>query len=471
MKIIRFAYAAPLMIALASPYAAADPAPGQYIPGWADDPSRFMKQPADTAPRPKADPKRIINESSSFLKEREPEMSEEEYALYEKVVTMLSTNPEFALKLLEGMMVENQKPSPAFDFILGNAYYGANQYDKAEAKFRSAVERYPTFLRAWVNLGLLYFSTERYVEAVPCFSKAIVLGDRDSTTFGMLGFSLEKQGNIVAAEMAYMQALSGDPSNVDWEEGLLRICVEGKQYGRAESLVKYLIRQQPTDTRFWLIYANILLSDNRKLEATVLLETAAGMGVASTDELSLLGDLYADQDLVPEAVAIYGKVLVPSPELGERKLIHLARVLISDGKPKEAERVLAMVDSNPTADGRMSILQAKADLYAAEKRWSDEHRELDALLALAPLNGKALLSLGRVYNAEDDIPRATFAFEAAYRVPATTYTASLELANIELKSRHYSKSAEYLEKALSIEKSDAIEDFLARVKTLIVKED
>src|SRR5450631_2356619 len=120
---------------------------------------------------PKLDPKRIINESNSFLKEREPEMSEEEYALYQKVVTMLSTNPDFALKLLEAMMPDKEAPSPAFQFILGNAYYAVGQNDKSESYDRNAVNRYPTFLRAWVNLGILYYSSGKFAEAVPCFAK------------------------------------------------------------------------------------------------------------------------------------------------------------------------------------------------------------------------------------------------------------------------------------------------------------
>ena len=57
-------------------------------------------------PAPKLDPKRIINDSNGFLKEREPEMTAEEYALYEKVGTMLQSQPEFALKLLEAMVNE-----------------------------------------------------------------------------------------------------------------------------------------------------------------------------------------------------------------------------------------------------------------------------------------------------------------------------------------------------------------------------
>jgi tetratricopeptide (TPR) repeat protein len=423
-----------------------------------------------SASDPKLDPKRIINESNSFLKEREPEMTEEEYALYQKVVTMLSSNPEFALKLLEAMMSDKEPPSPAFEFILGNAYYAAGQIEKSETNYLSSVRRYPTFLRAWVNLGILYYSSGRYGDAIPCFSKAVVLGDRDSTTFGLLGYCLQKQGDLVSAEMAYMQALSGDPSNVDWKEGLLAICIEGKQLTRAESLVKNLIKAQPTDTRYWLTYANILLSEGRKVEATVLLETAAGTGVANVEELSLLGDLYGEQKMVPEAADIYRRVLASSPEMGEKKILHYAEVLISGGRLDDAERVLGTMKPEDASRGGVELLRTRADLLAAEKKWPEERRVLDQLLTIAPLDGQALVSLGRAYAAEDDVARATLAFEGAYRIQSSAYVASLELANIEVKNRHYAKCVEYLQKALSIEKTDAVEDYLTRIKTLVSKD-
>jgi tetratricopeptide (TPR) repeat protein len=422
----------------------------------------------DDARAPQLDPKRIINDSNSFLKEREPEMTAEEYAIYERVISMQSTRPDFALKLLEAMMSDKEPPSPAFEFILGNVYYAAGQNEKSEASYRSAVNRYPTFLRGWSNLGLLYYTTNRFDQAATCFSKAIVLGDREPGTFGLLGYSLEKEGNLVSAEMAYMQALSGDPANRDWKEGLLRICIEGKQLVRAESLVKSLIKQHPEDTRFWLTYATILLSDNRRTEAIVVLEACSATGVAGTSELTLLGDLYAEQNLIEEAIGIYSKVLGPAPQLGEQKLLHFAQVLIAGGRLKQAESVLNSMKSAPTEPGRLKLLQTRADLFAAQKRWPAVRETIEALLKVSPLDGRALVSLGRAYAAEEDLDRALFAFEAAFRVPSTTYVASLELANIELKNRHYAKSVEYLEKALSIEKTDAVEDYLNRVKTLVV---
>jgi tetratricopeptide (TPR) repeat protein len=436
-----------------------------------DSPLDFIRdqQKARAPDAPKLDPKRIINSSLNFLKDREPEMTAEEYALYEKVVTTLSANPEFALKLLEAMMNDKEPPSPAFEFILGDVYYSAGQTAQAEARYLSAVKRMPTFLRAWTNLGILYYSTDKYPEAAPCFSKAITLGDHDAATFGLLGFCLEHDGNAVGAEMAYMQALSANPDSTEWMEGLLRVYVQGKQYGRAESLVTTLIKLQPSRAELWLTHVNSLLAQGRKLDATILLEAAAGAGVAGADGLNLLGDLYADQQFNAEAAGVYEKILSKNPEVGERKLLHFAQVLISAHRLPEAEKILDRLKDSVAPERRNGYLQARADLLAARKQWVEARGVLEELLKSAPLDGRALLGLGRAYAAEDNLARAAFAFESAYEVPESTYRASLELANIAFKNHDYDNCIKYLQKALSLEKSDVVADYLARVKTLAAK--
>jgi tetratricopeptide (TPR) repeat protein len=431
----------------------------------------FEQKQLEQAPPPKIDAKKIVKDSSSFLREREPEMTGEEYALYEQVVTMLTNNPQFAVRMLEVMMTGKEPASPAFEFILGNAYYAVNQTELAEKHYRSSIKRYPSFLRAWKNLGVLLYTTNRFDEAAKCFSQALVLGDRESTTFGLLGYSLEKQGNPVAAEMAYLQALGGDPASSDWKEGLLRIYIDGRQYGRAEPLIRNLIKERPTDSRLWLNFASILISDHRKLEAIALLEAAHAAGAAGPDELSLLGDLFAEQGLPAEALAAYAKILPSEQPRGEQKLLHLARTLIDARKYTEAEKTLASFTGDLTASGRITLLQTRADLFRAQKKFPDARREIETLLATEPLDGTALLTLGRIELHEQNIARATFAFEAAYRNPASAYQACLELANIEVKNRSYAKAAAYLEHALSIQRSDSVEDYLNRIKTLIPPEE
>ena len=272
--------------------------------------------------------------------------------------------------------------------------------------------------------------------------------------------------------MAYMQALSGDPANVDWKEGLLGICIDGKQFTRAESLVKNLIKEQPTDTRYWLTYANILIAEGRKTEATVILETASGAGISNTETLTLLGDLYAEQNMVREAGAIYQKVLVPSPEVGERKLIHYAQVLIATNKLQEAQGVLGML-ANPGDDPTgIEIRQTRADLLAAQKKWAQAREELDGLLKIAPLNGRALISLGRAYDERMTTsparPSLLSRLSASRTAPMSRASSFREHRAEEPALRQ--ERGIPSQKALSIEKTDDVQDFLVRVKTLVPRD-
>ncbi len=418
---------------------------------------------------PTVDTAAIVNESNAFLKEREPEMTAEEYALYEKIVAMLETNSKFALRLLEGMTSEKQKPSPAFEFILGNTYYSAGNIAKAEELYRSAVTRFPTFLRAWNNLGVLYYTSNRYAEAIPCFSRSVVLGDKDPMTFGLLGYCLEHTGNVVSAEMAYMQALAGEPSSIPWKEGLLRIYVKGGQYGRAESLVRNLIKERPTDTRFWLAYANLLVKDGRKLKAIALIETAVQAGIAGAAEITLLGDLYAEHEMVAEAIATYARVSQPDTNIGTRKLLSFAQALVAARKYADALAVLDSLSRELSTGETITALQVRADIAAAEKRWADSRRHLEALLALAPMHGKAWIGIGLAHVAEGDLARAAFAFETALQDEATTYRAHLELANLDLRNRRYADSVRHLEEALALNDTELVRSYLARIKPLLVE--
>ncbi len=413
------------------------------------------------------DPKRIINSSNSFLKEREPEMTAEEYAIYEQVMTMLSSNPDFALKLLENIMTEKQAPSPAFALILGNTHYAAGRIELAEKFYRSAVDKYPSFVRAWNNLGVLYYTAGRYPEAIPCFAKSVALGDRNASTLGLLACCLEQTGDTVAAENAFLQALATDPLNTDWQDGLLRIYVGTRQYGPAEVVARGLIKRRPNDGRYWLSYANVLLASNRRGEALVLLEAARATDVAGTDELGLLADLYAERQLNGEALALYRQILAANPAQGERRLLRFAQILLNSGRLDEAAQATDTAGKSISPAARADFTLLRADVFAARKDWPRVRAELEPLLATDPLNGKALLRLGRAFVAENEPERAQLAFESAYRVPDTTYHASLELANLELRHRHYPKVVEYLQKALSLQRTEPVSELLQQVEALL----
>lgn len=427
------------------------------------------------APDPAIDAAAIIQESGDFLKRPEPEMTESERAVYDKVAPILSRRPEFALKLLKSMAGTTPdgttKPTPAFEFMLGNAFYAVNDFARAEKKYRSAVERNPAFVKAWKNLGVLHYVQDRYAEAAPCFSRAVALGDRDPTTFGLFGTALEKTGNTVSAESAYRQALAADPANLNWTEGLLRLYLADKREGPAETLVRALLKAHPREAKYSLTYLNLLLSSQRKLEAISLLLRMSETGLAREEDVALLADLYAEQQMTPETLATLQRLEVPQPELARQKLLRFARNLIASRSWSRASTVLeALSQASLSPAGRIAYLEARVELQLARKHWIEAKNELQTLLKEAPSNGTAWLGLGRVHLAEMEESEAIAAFERASRIPESAYRASLELANIACKNRRYAQCLGHLDQALGIQRSPAVQNFRDQIRNLVASE-
>lgn len=420
------------------------------------------------------DAARLIAESSRLEKPPEPEMTGAERSVYEKVAPILATRPAFALRLLTAMNTSSSSTtqrSPAFEFMLGNAYYSAKKFPEAEARYRSAVEGNPTLVRAWNNLGVLYYVQGRHADAVPCFSRSVSLGHRDATTLGLLGNSLEKTGNTVSAEMAYMQALAAEPSNVSWSEGLLRIYIAEKQHAKAETLVRALLASRPQEARYWATYAHLLLSAGRKLEATAMLGRMAATGLAREADLIVLADLYAEQRMTAESLATFARVAAPQPELVERRLLQLAKNLTSLGRWDAAITVLdALAQSQVTPQGRIAVLETRAELELARRNSPEARRAFEALIAEAPANGNAWIGLGRVYLADADPAKAIGAFERAYEIPETSYRASIELSNIEFKNHNYERCLGFLDHALTIQPTAALVTFRDQIRNLVLPE-
>jgi tetratricopeptide (TPR) repeat protein len=418
---------------------------------------------AEEAP-PKLDPKRIINESYSFLKNQEPEMQADEYALYEKAVSLIAVRPEFGLKLLESMVSSGEHKSPAFELALGNVYYTNGRPELAEKYFRQAIEHYPDFQRAWNNLAALLYSQNRYAEAIPSFTKVVAGGKGDAGTLGILAYCQARTGNTVAAEMNYLQALGLDPTNPDWLSGLLSLSLDAKQYGRAEALLKQLVRVKPQDPHNWVVYASVLNSEGRPLEAIAMLDAARSLGYASEEALLLLADMCSEQKLPAEAIDAFQAVLPHSPDVGAKRLIAYAEALTATGQLREAETAFAKVLASQNSETTFALLRARARFHIEKRDLAAAQSDLDAALKLQPLDGQVLLSLGEVYVAQDKFAAADLVLEQAARIPAASYHACLQLGEIALKTHRYPRALEYFEKAERIEHSTALQQYIAKLK-------
>src|SRR6185369_14245620 len=90
--------------------------------------------------------------SYGVLAEREPKLSPQEREALEKIVPLLGSDLPAAETALAALV----KPdgSALLDFTLGNVQFQRDRLAEAGKSYGSAVQKFPTFLRAWKNLGL-----------------------------------------------------------------------------------------------------------------------------------------------------------------------------------------------------------------------------------------------------------------------------------------------------------------------------
>ncbi|PTY07189.1 hypothetical protein DB347_07715 [Opitutaceae bacterium EW11] len=443
----------------------AAPGPGPERDGA--PPPRRNEAPAPRRDSRQIDGSRIINESYSFKKNQEPEMSADEYAIYEKVVGMVAVNPEFALKLM-ATMTAGEKPTPAFEFVLGNIYFTNGKPEVAETHFRNAVRMYPDFTRAWTNLGVLLYNQHNYQEAAECFTKVVSKGEGTAENLGLLAYCLDKTGRKTAAEMNYIQAVGLDPDNVGYLSGLLSLYLESKQYARAEPLLQQLTRLQPDDRRNWAVYASLLVAEDRKLDAVAILQGAAALDLLDEEGRAMLCDLYASLQFHREANEAYAELRKRSPSLAQSRQLAYTQSLIGEKKYLLADQALGELEkAGVSGEAGIPIWLAKGSLCIGLERWADARVGYQKVLDLSPLNPDALLGMARVEKATNNLARAEVFFEQAAQQPSTAQRACLELAELAIKSRRYPRALGFLEKAVAIERSPALEMYIARIRTVV----
>jgi tetratricopeptide (TPR) repeat protein len=430
--------------------------------------------------------------SYGILSEVEPKVSAEEQALLQKVGELFGKSQFTAaeqeivrfIKETEAPTDPEKKPaeiSPAMIFVLGNLYFSADRQDEARRAFLEAIRRFPRFRRAHTNLGYLYISQNKVDEAVPVLQKAIELGESSPRAYGILGYCYLQQKNALAAENAYRQAYLLDPKGRDWKLGLTQALMQQDKLAEATSMLDTLIAENPEDRQLWLQQANALLGQEKKIEAAVNLEVLRLKGLASENELNLLGNIYMDQGEAQLALFAYLEAIDKSPKLDVARALKSARILNDYGYPEKADALVARIEK--TASASLGS-KDKVDLQLVKVRTARSAGDtarvgalLEELRAADPANGEVLVELARHHDGiakeeADDARRAAAIVEAktwfrlASEKEAVAYQANLGMGQLLVREKQYVEAVPYLERALAGKTGDksSLEQYLSRVK-------
>jgi len=403
--------------------------------------------------------------------EIEPRVTEDERDQMLEVLELISDDEmDKAAGLLQKR--RGEAASAVFDFTLANIYFQQEAFDQAAAAYEVAVEKYPKFRRAWRNLGLIHIRQGDSAKALPALTRVVELGGGDAVTYGLLGYAYSSVENNLAAESAYRLAILLDPATLDWKMGLARSLFKQHRYADAVALCEQLLKEQPDSANIWLLQANAYIGLNQPLKAAEIYELVDRLGQSTAQSLTMLGDIYINEELYEMAVNAYISA-IKKERGGPGRVIRSAKILVGRGAYAEtqrlAEAIVEVYGNELTEKDQKALLKVRARLVVAHGGGDEEVAILEDIVALDPLDGEALILLGQHSARNGNIEQGVFYYERAANIEQYEADAKVRHAQLLVGQGKYADALPLLRRAQAVKPRDNVQKYLEQVERLVKK--
>lgn len=403
--------------------------------------------------------------------ELEPRVAAADYAQLEKVLPLLASDLEAAAEMLTPML--GPDANAIFDFTLGNVRFQQERLEDAANLYLSALDKFPAYLRAHKNLGLVRVRQGKFAEATPHLSRVIQLGAADGMTYGLLGYGYSSSGQFVGAESAYRGALLLQPEMQDWKMGLAHSLLRQGKYAEGVALCEELIQRSPEKAELWLMQANAYIGMAQPMEAAANYEIVERMGRATVRSALTLGDIYVNEKLWDLATRSYLVALDLEPEKNASQLLRRAEALAQRDALSQANLLLERIASNSPEGAldeteRKTLLKLQARIAVAEdpagRGGAAAAEILEEIVAMDPLDGEALILLGEHYASNGDAERGIFYYERAASIPDFEAQAKVRLGQLLVGQVRYDEALPLLRRAQELEPRDDVARYVEQVE-------
>ena len=396
----------------------------------------------------------------------EPQTTAPEKEHLQKILTLMQTDQDAAATEIEGLLAKALVQSAVFDFTLANIRFQQDAMEKAIAHYEEAIRKFPSFLRAHKNLGIIRVRQGELDTAIKSLTRVVELGGSDGLIMGLLGYCYSAAGQPVSAESAYRSAVLLQPDVLDWKIGLTQSALKQEKYEEVVSLCADLIERVPDRSEFWMLQANAFIGLGQPLKAAENFEVLARMGKATSRSMRVLGDIYINEGMSDLAVRAYMSSVTLDPDaspddslrrveaLAQRGALHQARALL-------AEIARSPVSAEPATRTRMLKLQARIEVAEGNVGAAIV---LEEIVALDPLDGEALLLLGQHYERVADPEKAIFYYERAESIEANEVDARVRHARLLVNQSRYGEALPLLKRAQELRPRDEVARFLEQVE-------
>lgn len=398
----------------------------------------------------------------------EPQWKARDRPLREAIFPHLETNPRKAIALIEEANIQMH---PAFLNLLGNLYYRIEEDVKAEQSLRLALKQFPSFRRSWRTLAMILVKRNQFEEAIPPLLKVITLGGGDAQSYGLLGYCYLAISKYESALSAYRMARMFSPDRFDFRRGQAHCLLMTQAHLPAIALFDELLQEMPDETAFWLAQANAFLALGETEKAIANLQIVADSTSASRQSLSLLGDLYLNEDLPHLAIQCYRQALIKAKPADPSAVLSSLRSLLIRGFFVEAKAYLKLLQDWSKTDWKdedereMQLAEARIEMAIgdADRAFPILHRAVQK----DPLDGESLLLLGEYFQSKNRLDEAAFHFERAALLGEFEHKARVALGQLAVQKGRLIDAVEALKKALQINPDPNVKRYLQAIETAL----
>jgi tetratricopeptide (TPR) repeat protein len=181
-----------------------------------------------------------------------------------------NARPKEGLDLTEQLVARYPDDERAH-FLLGTAYFGRQEFDRAITEYQKCTTLNPSFSNAYNLLGYSYRALEKYDDAEQTFKKYIALIPNDPNPYDSYAELLMKTGRFDESIAQYQRALSIDPHFGNSRIGIAsNLMFQGKHDAAAAEAQKlYDAARDDGDRRFALFARTVIYVDGGRTKAAL----------------------------------------------------------------------------------------------------------------------------------------------------------------------------------------------------------
>lgn len=223
----------------------------------------------------------------------------------------------------------------------GNAYYGLNDYHKAIAAYKKAIEIDQRNVSAYINMGNAYYMLKEYEETINACQKAIeidkkiVINPEYAPVYINMGNALLGLKRYEEAENVYKKAIKIDPQNVVIYINMAAALYGQKRYNEAIDFLKEAIKIDPKSVAIYINIGAVLTKQKKYNEAIDFLKKAIKIDPKNVVIYINLGAALNKQKKYNEAIDFLKKAIKIN-KTNPYSHGHMGNALLGMKKPQRA---------------------------------------------------------------------------------------------------------------------------------------